>query len=241
MKRVFETVAIVVALGACQASPPSAGPSVSGESHFLSACAATSECVAGLECLCGRCTLACADDADCEAVESGAVCPDEMTCGAGGRTCTREVTDAGFQEPCVAPADGECPADAADAFRGTRLDLERQCRIRGDEIVSCRRETLEQGVLLCRRRVSRRRGVFYDRGDLPARRVDRMCGRAVVHRRGLAHLPRSRCARLCGAGGGRVSGGRGGGFSRRPARPRTAVSRAPKSSSHACTTPSLSR
>jgi hypothetical protein len=154
MKRVFETVAIVVALGACQASPPSAGPSVSGESHFLSACAATSECVAGLECLCGRCTLACADDADCEAVESGAVCPDEMTCGAGGRTCTREVTDAGFQEPCVAPADGECPADAADAFRGTRLDLERQCRIRGDEIVSCRRETLEQGVLLCRRRVS---------------------------------------------------------------------------------------
>jgi hypothetical protein len=103
MKRVFETVAIVVALGACQASPPSAGPSVSGESHFLSACAATSECVAGLECLCGRCTLACADDADCEAVESGAVCPDEMTCGAGGRTCTREVTDAGFQEPCVAP------------------------------------------------------------------------------------------------------------------------------------------
>ena len=80
----------VAALCGCQAKVPPADPSVSGESHFLSACGALAPCPAGLDCLCGLCTVACTDDAVCSsAAEAGAVCTDAATCETAGRTCTR--------------------------------------------------------------------------------------------------------------------------------------------------------
>ena len=109
-----------VALAACQASPNS--PSVSGESHFLSACAASAECVTGLECLCGVCTVACADDETCATAEAGAVCREAELCEGGGRTCTwscagGDCTDAG-------PPDADPPGVCQARDLGLTLDPE---------------------------------------------------------------------------------------------------------------------
>lgn len=83
-----------VLLGACQApAPGTAGPAVSGESHFLAPCAQGQACVDGLVCLCGLCTRACggpgADgDADCAAdgLPSGR-CVAAATCAEGRGVC----------------------------------------------------------------------------------------------------------------------------------------------------------
>lgn len=45
-----------------------------GETHWLSRCTETSDCVGGHSCLCGVCTLDCKGASDCEGLEENAVC-----------------------------------------------------------------------------------------------------------------------------------------------------------------------
>jgi hypothetical protein len=121
-----------IGMSACQADPQSPSPSVSGESHFLSPCAASAECAAGLECLCGLCTVACDEDEACAAESSGTRCVDPATCEGGARICAQGCeTDADcgdgsetgglscLEGACVAAsgvgencAGGECPVQA---------------------------------------------------------------------------------------------------------------------------------
>lgn len=127
-------------LTACSAdAPPPGSPSVSGESHFLSHCAATAECAAGLECLCGVCTAICDDDAPCEALAAGAICAPAPACDGTARVCApgADPADAGRPVECVPPVDGACPADTAQVLDGRRLDRERQCVAEAREPVSC--------------------------------------------------------------------------------------------------------
>jgi hypothetical protein len=111
---ILATLAAFV-MSACQADPQSPSPSVSGESHFLSPCVASADCAAGLECLCGLCTVACVDDASCEPVESGAVCAVASACGAAGRTCARAPAraDVAFDATCDGGSCGSIDARPA--------------------------------------------------------------------------------------------------------------------------------
>lgn len=76
-----------LALLACQRDPGTSSPSVSGESHFLTPCVDSDECAAGLECLCGLCTVACETDETCAAAVTGAHCVDPAACEGGARIC----------------------------------------------------------------------------------------------------------------------------------------------------------
>lgn len=66
LERSASTWLVILALGAsCQ--EPSSGPVAGGETNWLGPCQTTSECGAGVSCVCGVCTHACEDAGDCGA------------------------------------------------------------------------------------------------------------------------------------------------------------------------------
>lgn len=103
---VFVPVALGLMSGACQREAGTSGPSVSGESHFLMPCDRTGECGAGLECLCGLCTVACEADDGCAAIEPGLRCVEPSTCAGGARVCLQACT-----------TDADCITDRPDDLR----------------------------------------------------------------------------------------------------------------------------
>lgn len=70
----------IIALGfvllvACEPSPPS-GPRTDSNTNWLSACATSEDCAVGEACLCGACSVPCADDSTC-ARQGGGRCASE--------------------------------------------------------------------------------------------------------------------------------------------------------------------
>ena len=76
-----------------------------GETHFMSEC--DEQCDGGLECVCGVCTRACEDDAECTELAEGASC---MVVDEGARACVEA-------EGTSVPAQACAPAIAADPAR----------------------------------------------------------------------------------------------------------------------------
>jgi hypothetical protein len=77
-------------------------PQLGSETHFLTACIDT--CASGAECVCGTCTLVCAEDAQCDALGSGAACVSLSPRVAEGR-CAAGDTESACDVSCLDPGD----------------------------------------------------------------------------------------------------------------------------------------
>jgi len=88
----------------CEGSGKPSGPSVSTNSNWLRSCSDDDPCATTLDCRCSACTLSCASDADCEALE-GAHCA-SGTGLAVLAACDEQGATQGMCLPRCAP--GEC-------------------------------------------------------------------------------------------------------------------------------------
>lgn len=94
---VFATFAFV----ACTDGGPPRGPSLDSNTNWLTACTEDADCILGTSCLCGQCTLGCADDSACTSL--------------GGGVCATPG-DASWDAMCTEPAPPVClPICTTDA------------------------------------------------------------------------------------------------------------------------------
>lgn len=90
MRSSFELVRVALLAAAVCVACKGSGPSAVGDTNtnWLRLCDEDRECGELFSCMCGRCTIECTEDLDCDARGSGAVCQaPSAACGAPGASC----------------------------------------------------------------------------------------------------------------------------------------------------------
>ena len=85
--------------------PGDPDPTIDSETHWLTECSTTADCGIALDCICGTCTVACDEAADCSAIGSNAVCVQIAEVGAA---CEEEPAETGGLCTFTCRGDGDC-------------------------------------------------------------------------------------------------------------------------------------